>query len=120
MQTLQISAIYVKLLLHEAVLVITGIGCMTFVTFVFVASFILGGGGGGVDFCMDILSLSYMPKYVHVHPGYIEKLVNVQGTLKLHVRFCDRSSRSQRPHNENWYAHYFLYSHSMATNTSMS
>ena len=46
---------------------------------------------------MDWLSPSYIPSYVHVRPGYREKSPNLQGTLKLHVQFYDRISRSQRP-----------------------
>ena len=45
---------------------------------------------------------------------------NRQGTPKLHVQFCIRISRSQRPHNENWYVHYSLRACSMVTNAPMS
>ena len=55
-----------------------------------------------------------------VCPGDREKSAALQGKLKLHVRFYNRISMSQRPHNENWNAHYSLCAHSMATNASMS
>ena len=44
-----------------------------------------------------ILSLSYIPSYVDVHSGYREKSADLQGKLKLHVQFCNRVSRLQRP-----------------------
>ena len=53
-------------------------------------------------------------------PGYREKPADLQGTLKLHVQFYNRISKSQRPRNEYWYTHYSLHAHSVATNTSMS
>ena len=65
------------------------------------------------------LSLSYIPLYMHVHPGYREKSADLQGTLKLYMRFYNKISRSQRPRNENWYAHYSLRAQNMATNASM-
>ena len=49
-----------------------------------------------------------------------EKSPDLQGTLKLQVRFYNRILRLQTPHNENWHANYFLRARSMATNTSMS
>ena len=39
------------------------------------------------------LSLSYIPSYVHIHPGYREKSADLQGTLKLHLRFSNKISR---------------------------
>ena len=59
---------------------------------------------------------------MQVRPGHREKSVDLQGTLKLltQVRFYNRISRSQRPHSENWHAHYSLRARSMATNASMS
>ena len=65
------------------------------------------------------LSLSYIPSYVHIRPGYREKSGDLQGTLKVHLQFYDRISRSHRPCNENWHAHYSLRARSMSTNTSM-
>ena len=52
-------------------------------------------------YCSYNLSLSYIPSYVHICPGYREKLVDLQGTLKVHVQFYNRISRSYRPCNEN-------------------
>ena len=57
---------------------------------------------------------------MHIRPGYREKSANLQGTLQLHVRFYNKISRWQRPHNENWRAHYSLRAHSMSTKASMS
>ena len=57
---------------------------------------------------------------MHVRPGYREKLADLQGTLKLHLRFYDRILRLQTPRNKNWHANYSLRVHSMATNTSIS
>ena len=34
---------------------------------------------------------------MHVRPGYRENLVDLQGTLKLHMQFYNRISRLQRP-----------------------
>ena len=48
-----------------------------------------------------------------------KKWANLQGTLKVHLRFYNRISRLQRPRNENWYAHYSLHARSMSTNASM-
>ena len=56
---------------------------------------------------------------MHVRPGYREKSANLQGTLKVHLRFYNRISRLQSPHNENWNAHYSLHACSMSTNASM-
>ena len=67
----------------------------------------------------SILSLSYISSYMHARPGYREKLANLQGTLKLHMRFYNRILRLQRPPNENWHAHYSLRACSMATKASM-
>ena len=53
------------------------------------------------DYVCDLLSLSYIPSYVHVRPGYKEKSPDLQGTLKAHLRFYNRMSRSYRPCNEN-------------------
>ena len=47
------------------------------------------------------LSLSYIPSYVHVRPGYREKSANLQGTLKPNLRFYNRFLRLQTPRNEN-------------------
>ena len=66
------------------------------------------------------LSLSYIPLYVHIYPGYKEKSADLEGTLKLHMRFYNRISRLQRPRNEIWHAHYFLRVCSMANNASAS
>ena len=53
--------------------------------------------------------------------GYIEKLVYLQGTLKLHLLFYNRILRLQTSRNEkNWHANYSLRAHSMATNESIS
>ena len=46
-----------------------------------------------------------MPSYVHVRPGYRENSTDLQVTLKLHLQFYDKISRSHRPRNENWQAH---------------
>ena len=43
-----------------------------------------------------ILSLSYIPSYVHIHNGYREKSADLQRTLKLHLQFYNRISRLQR------------------------
>ena len=67
-----------------------------------------------------MLSHSYIPLYVHVRPSYREKTADLQGTLKPHVRFYNRISRSQTPRNKNWRAHYSLHADSVVTNTSMS
>ena len=48
-----------------------------------------------------ILSLSYIPSYVHVRPGYREKSPDLQGTLMVHLRFYNKISRSHRLCNEN-------------------
>ena len=69
---------------------------------------------------MFVLSLSYIPSYVHVHPGYREKSDNSQGMLKLHIQFYNVMLRLHRPHNDNWHAHYSLRAHSMPINTSVS
>ena len=52
------------------------------------------------------LSLSCIPSHAHVCPGYREKSVDLQGTLKLHLPFYNRISRSHRPCNENWHANH--------------
>ena len=57
---------------------------------------------------------------MHACPGYREKAADFQGAQKLHMRFYNRISRSQRACNENWHAHYFLRAHSMATNVFLS
>ena len=58
-----------------------------------------GGGGGRWGDCLwsfrnlficrvftgGQLSLSYIPLYVHIHPGYREKSADLQGTLKVHL-----------------------------------
>ena len=54
----------------------------------------------------SLLSLSYIPSYVHVRPGYREKSPDLQGTLKAHLRFENKISRSHRPCNENWHTHF--------------
>ena len=36
---------------------------------------------------MGMISLSYIPSYVYVHPGYREKLADLQGTLKVPCNF---------------------------------
>ena len=46
------------------------------------------------------ISLYYIPSYMHVRPDHREKLADLQGTLKLHLQFYDRTSRSHRPRNE--------------------
>ena len=61
-----------------------------------------------------------MQSYVHVHPGYREKLADLRETVKLQVHFYNRISRSERPRSENWHAHSFLCTHSMATNIFIS
>ena len=43
---------------------------------------------------------------MYVRPGYREKLADLQGTLKAHLRFYNKISRSHRPCNENWDAHF--------------
>ena len=68
----------------------------------------------------EALSLSYIPSYVHVRPGYREKLADLQGTHKPHLRFYNRFLRLQTPRNKNWHAHYTLRARSMATNASIS
>ena len=52
------------------------------------------------------LSLSHIPSYVYVRPGYREKSADLQGNVKVHLRFYDRISRL---HSENWHAHYSLH-----------
>ena len=49
-----------------------------------------------------------------------EKMADLQMTLKVHLRFYNRISRSHKPCNENWHAHFFLRARSMAINASMS
>ena len=53
-----------------------------------------------------LLSLSYIPSYMHVHPGYSKKSANLQGTHKVHLRFYNKMSRSYSPCNENLHAHF--------------
>ena len=53
--------------------------------------------------CYDYLSLSYIPLYKHVGPGYRENWLTCM-----------------RPHNENWHAHYSACMRYMATNAAMS
>ena len=67
-----------------------------------------------------LLSLSYIPSYVHVCPGYREKSADLQGTLKLHVRFYNRILKLQTPCNENSHAHYSMRARSVVTNASIS
>ena len=52
-------------------------------------------------FVFTPFSLSYIPSYVHVRPGYREKSADLQGTLKVH-----KISRSYSPCNENLHAHF--------------
>ena len=63
------------------------------------------------------LSFSYIPSYVHVRPGYREKLPDLQGTLKVHLRIYNKISSLHRPCNENWHVHYSLRACSMAINS---
>ena len=65
-------------------------------------------------------SLSYIPPYVYVRPGYRDKSAGLQGTLKVHLRFYNRILRLQTPRNENWHADYSLRARSMATNAYIS
>ena len=60
------------------------------------------------------------PLCIKLCPCYREKLADLQGTLKLHVRFYNRISRLQRPRNENWHAHYSLHARRVAINAFMS
>ena len=43
------------------------------------------------------LSLSYIPSYVHVRPGYREKSPDLQGTLKSHLHFITESQGRTGP-----------------------
>ena len=56
---------------------------------------------GSPHLVTPLLSLSYIPLYVHVRPGYREKSANLQGTLKPNLRFYNRFLRLQTPCNEN-------------------
>ena len=49
-----------------------------------------------------------------------KKSADLQGTLKLQLRFYNRILRLQTPCNGNWHANYSLRAHSMATNASIS
>ena len=67
-----------------------------------------------------VISLSYVPLYVHLRPGYREKSADLQRTLKLYMQLYNRISRSQTPRNENSNANYSLHARSLATNASIS
>ena len=44
---------------------------------------------------------------VHARTSWLQKKsADLQGTLKVHVQFYNRISRSHRPCNENWHAHF--------------
>ena len=73
----------------------------------------------GMQLSYDSSKASFT-SYVHVRPGYREKSADLQGTLKLDLRFYNRILRLQTLHNENWHAHYSLRASSMATNASIS
>ena len=62
-------------------------------------------------------ALHLIASYVHIRPGYREKSLNLQGTLKLHLRYYNRISRLQKPRNENWHAHFSLRESSMVINS---
>ena len=50
----------------------------------------------------SIFIASQIPSHVHVNPGYREKSADLQGTLKLHMRFYNRIYQGHRdPRNEN-------------------